>query len=108
MGALESVLKETRLHPNILLVMIRTLEFSGISYKNLRLKSADLYMYPDVLRFTRTDFHLAEGIANAGYDCARKNLLQWLSNPDARARRPDLAGAVFEGAKGPSQPVPVS
>ena len=86
--------------PNILLVMIRTLEYSGISYKNLRLKSADLYMHPDVLRFTRTDFHLAEGIANAGYDCAREDLLKWLRSSDALARRPDLAGILFEGRKG--------
>jgi lysophospholipid hydrolase len=86
--------------PNILLVMIRTLEYSGISNKNLRLKSADLYMHPDVLRFTRTDFHLAEGIAKAGYDCARKNLLQWLSSSDGRARRPDLEGNLFEERNG--------
>jgi len=86
--------------PNILLVMIRTLEFSGISYKNLRLKSADLYMHPDVLRFKRTDFHLAEGIAKAGYDCAREDLLQWLSSSDALVRRPDLAAILFERRKG--------
>jgi NTE family protein len=77
--------------PSILLVMIRTLEFSGVSYKGVRLKCADLYMHPDLLKFKRTDFHLADGILNAGYDCMRKNILQWLDQPDALARRPDLA-----------------
>lgn len=77
--------------PSILLVMIRTLEFSGVSYKGQRLKSADLYMHPDLLKFKRTDFHLADGIVKAGYDCMRNNIVQWLSQPDSIARRPDLA-----------------
>src|SRR5262249_3545741 len=77
--------------PSILLVMIRTLEFSGVSYKSLRLKFADLYMHPDLLKFKRTDFHLADGILSAGYECMRKNILHWLKQPDALARRPDLA-----------------
>jgi hypothetical protein len=50
--------------------MIRTLEYSGIAYKNVRLGSADIYVYPDVLEFRRTDFHRAGEIAQAGYDCA--------------------------------------
>lgn len=80
--------------PSILLVMIRTLEYTGISHKNLRVKFADLYMYPELLKFKRTDFHLVTKIAQAGYDCAHKNLSQWLSTPDAISRRPDLARAV--------------
>jgi NTE family protein/lysophospholipid hydrolase len=60
--------------PSILLVMIRTLEYTGISNQNARLKSADIFMYPDMLRFRRTDFHLADQIAQAGYDCARASL----------------------------------
>jgi lysophospholipid hydrolase len=84
--------------PSILLVMIRTLEFCGISNKSLRLKCADLYLSPDLLKFKRTDFHLADGIVNAGYDCARKNALQWLSDPDLRARRPDLPRSAPEPA----------
>jgi predicted acylesterase/phospholipase RssA len=62
--------------PSILLVMIRTLEYSGIAYKNVRLKFADIYMYPEVVRFRRTDFHLAAEIAQAGYDCARMHLTE--------------------------------
>jgi hypothetical protein len=45
--------------------MIRTLEYTGISNQNARLKSADIFMYPDMLRFRRTDFHLADQIAQA-------------------------------------------
>lgn len=62
--------------PSILLVMIRTLEYTGISNQNERLKSADIFMYPDMLRFRRTDFHLADQIEQAGYDCARASLLE--------------------------------
>jgi hypothetical protein len=56
--------------------MIRTLEYSGIAYKNVRLGSADIYVYPDVLDFKRTDFHRAADIAQAGYDCARTMLVE--------------------------------
>ena len=86
--------------PSILLVMIRTLEFSGISYKNLRVKFADIYMYPDLLKFKRPDFHLASEIARAGYDCARTKLLDWLSDHDAvAARRSDIARGIPERAQ---------
>jgi lysophospholipid hydrolase len=81
--------------PSILLVMVRTLEFSGISYKNLRIKFADIYVQPDLLKFKRTDFHLVEGIAQAGYDAALKNVLEWLGAPgSAIVRRPDLEHAA--------------
>jgi len=33
-------------------------------------------MYPEVVRFRRTDFHLAAEIAQAGYDCARMHLTE--------------------------------
>lgn len=79
--------------PSILLVMIRTLEFTGISYKNERIKFADIYMYPELLKFKRTDFHLAAGIAQAGYDSAVASIRQWLATSEVAARRPDLTGA---------------
>jgi NTE family protein/lysophospholipid hydrolase len=82
--------------PSILLVMIRTLEYSGISYKGIRLQHADIYMYPELLRFKRTDFHLAPEIVQAGYECARASVQEWLSRPDVAERRPDLAGAPAE------------
>jgi predicted acylesterase/phospholipase RssA/CRP-like cAMP-binding protein len=62
--------------PSILLVLIRTLEYTGISNLNDRVKSADIFIYPDMLRFKRTDFHRASEIVKAGYDCARATLVQ--------------------------------
>jgi lysophospholipid hydrolase len=83
--------------PSILIVMIRTLEFTGISYKSLRIKFADIYLQPDLLKFKRTDFHLVEGIAQAGYDAALKGVLEWLAATGSTAvRRPDLERAPKE------------
>ncbi|HUL16138.1 MAG TPA: cyclic nucleotide-binding domain-containing protein [Terriglobales bacterium] len=81
--------------PSILLVMIRTLEYTGISYKGSRLKYADIYMYPEMLKFKRTDFHRASEILDSGYETARTTLLEWLSRPGSAERRPDLAGVVL-------------
>jgi len=80
--------------PSILLVMIRTLEYTGISYKNVRVKLADMYMYPQLLQFKRTDFHLVDEIAQAGYDSARENLSKWLASDAVAIRRPDLVDAA--------------
>jgi predicted acylesterase/phospholipase RssA len=60
--------------PSILLVMIRTLEYTGIANERARRKCADIYMRPDVLPFKRTDFHRATEIVRAGYDCALRSL----------------------------------
>jgi len=77
--------------PSILLVMIRTLEFTGISYKHTRLKFADIYMYPDMLKFRRRDFQRSAEIEQTGFDCARKAVADWMENAaTAAARRPDL------------------
>ena len=84
--------------PSLPLVMIRTLEFTGISYKALRLKYADVYMYPNLLKFTRNDYHRAPEIVNAGYECARSNMQEWLRQPGIAKRRPDLVGMVAEQA----------
>jgi predicted acylesterase/phospholipase RssA len=71
--------------PSILLVMIRTLEYTGISNERARRKCADIYMRPDVLPFKRTDFHRAAEIVRAGYDCALRTLHEhsekWRSRP---------------------------
>jgi predicted acylesterase/phospholipase RssA/CRP-like cAMP-binding protein len=80
--------------PSILLVMIRTLEYSGIANKNVRLKSADLYMYPEMLQFKRTDFHRAEEIEQAGYACAIRTVGGWKESAEAKSRRPDLQGTL--------------
>jgi len=89
--------------PSILLVMIRTLEYTGISYKNLRIKQADMYMYPQLLRFKRTDFHLVEDIAQAGYDSAHENVSKWLASDAAMVRRPDLAVAAQPASEADSR-----
>jgi predicted acylesterase/phospholipase RssA/CRP-like cAMP-binding protein len=92
--------------PSILLVMIRTLEYTGISYKNVRLKLADIYMHPDLLKFKRTDFHLATGIVQAGYDCAREKILEWIEASDvAVTRRPDLARLAMKPAEPSAMPI---
>ena len=57
-------------------MLIRTLEYTGISNQNVRLKSADIFMSPEMIKFRRTDFHLAAEIVQAGYDCARASLLE--------------------------------
>jgi lysophospholipid hydrolase len=88
--------------PNLPLVMIRTLEFTGISYKALRLKYADVYMYPNLLKFKRTDYHRAPEIVNAGYECARSNMQEWLLQPSVAKRRPDLVGMATEQASSPA------
>lgn len=80
--------------PSILLVMIRTLEYTGISYKGSRLKYADIYMYPKMLKFKRTDFDRASEILDAGYETACTTLREWMSQPASAERRPDLAGAM--------------
>ena len=80
--------------PSILLVMIRTLEFSGIAYKSHRIEFADIYLYPELLKFKRTDFHLAAQIADAGHDAAKAKVSEWLATPRAAAKRPDLAMAA--------------
>jgi lysophospholipid hydrolase len=78
--------------PSILLVMIRTLEYSGIANKNVRLKSADVYMYPEMLQFKRTDFHRAAEIEQTGYACATSTVGHWRESHEAKGRRPDLYG----------------
>jgi predicted acylesterase/phospholipase RssA/CRP-like cAMP-binding protein len=64
--------------PSILLVLMRVVEFGGISYRRQKAGMADVYISPDVLRFKRNDFHAAAGLADAGYAAARQELRAWL------------------------------
>lgn len=85
--------REKRVYrPSILLVLMRIIEFGGISYRRQKAELADVYIAPDVLRFKRNDFHAASGIADAGYDAALAKLREWLAAPSdgLRTRRPDL------------------
>jgi NTE family protein/lysophospholipid hydrolase len=64
--------------PSILLVLMRVVEFGGISYRRQKAGMADVYISPDVLRFKRNDFHAAAGLADAGYAAASQELRAWL------------------------------
>jgi predicted acylesterase/phospholipase RssA/CRP-like cAMP-binding protein len=78
--------------PSILLVLMRVIEFGGISYRRTKAEMADLYISPDVLRFKRNDFALFAELGDAGYAAAYPVLKTWLAEgQDTYAgRRPDL------------------
>ena len=65
--------------PNLLLVLMRTIEFGGLSHKRNTSRIADVYLRPPLLKFKRTDFFAAEEIAQVGYDHAREQLEAWLN-----------------------------
>jgi predicted acylesterase/phospholipase RssA len=75
--------------PSILIVLMRLIEFGGISYRLRTASHADLYISPDVLRFKRNDFDVAPEIVRAGYAAAQASLHDWL----ARRSGPGDAGA---------------
>lgn len=85
--------RERRVYrPSILLVLMRVIEFGGISYRRAKADMADVYVSPDVLRFKRNEFQSAAAIAEAGYVASRDVLERWLIEQGARlrGRRPDL------------------
>jgi predicted acylesterase/phospholipase RssA len=67
--------------PSILLVLMRVIEFGGISYRREKADMADVYIAPDVLRFKRNDFAAASAIADAGYLASREPLDRWRQAP---------------------------
>ncbi|MCC7177543.1 MAG: cyclic nucleotide-binding domain-containing protein [Acidobacteria bacterium] len=88
--------RETRVHPpSILQVLMRSIEFGGLSYRRDKAALADLYLTPDVGRYTRRDFTRAAEIAEAGYLATRGRLSEWLTSAPTgvRSRRPDLFGS---------------
>jgi predicted acylesterase/phospholipase RssA/CRP-like cAMP-binding protein len=60
--------------PSIPLILMRTLEFGGISYRMTREGSADLMLQPEMLGFKRTDWHLAEEIVAHSYRHAMEKI----------------------------------
>jgi hypothetical protein len=78
--------------PSILLVLMRVIEFGGISYRRTNAEMADLYISPDVLRFKRNDFGQFADMGDAGYAAAHPVLKKWLAEGDDAygGRRPDL------------------
>jgi predicted acylesterase/phospholipase RssA len=65
--------------PNLMLVLMRTIEFGGLSHKRNTAHIADVYLRPPLLKFKRIDFFAAGEIAQAGYDHAREQLEAWLN-----------------------------
>jgi NTE family protein/lysophospholipid hydrolase len=92
--------------PSLLLVLMRAIEFGGISYRRAKAELADIYIAPDVLKFKRSDFAAAADIAQAGYDASRTGLVEWLAAaPESlRTRRPDLFAGRDAGASIGSRP----
>jgi predicted acylesterase/phospholipase RssA len=86
--------------PSILLVLMRLIEFGGISYRLRAASSADVYISPDVLRFKRNDFHMAQEIAEAGYTAARASLTEWLARASQAQDQPGSEPAAPIGPAG--------
>ncbi|MGE3843047.1 MAG: cyclic nucleotide-binding and patatin-like phospholipase domain-containing protein [Vicinamibacterales bacterium] len=76
--------------PSLLLVLMRVIEFGGISYRRQKAELADVYISPDVLMFKRNDFHASAHIAQAGYAATRETLTMWLQSEKAARVRPSL------------------
>jgi predicted acylesterase/phospholipase RssA len=87
--------------PSILLVLMRLIEFGGISYRVRAAGHADVYISPDVLRFKRNDFHLAREIADVGYTAARASLVEWLART---SRSHGESGPESSSPAGPGVP----
>ena len=94
--------------PSILLVLMRIIEFGGISYRREKAALADLYISPDVRRFKRNDFQVADDIVETGYHASRTALEAWMTSAPAivRGRRPDLFGAFDDASKPTADPGP--
>jgi len=76
--------------PSILIVLMRLIEFGGISYRLRAASHADVYISPDVLRFKRNDFAVAPEIVEAGHTGARASLGEWLARTSQEHDRPRI------------------
>jgi predicted acylesterase/phospholipase RssA/CRP-like cAMP-binding protein len=74
-----------RYRPNILLVLMRLIEFGGISHRVRTADQADVYISPDVLRFKRSEFSAWAEMAEVGYTAAHEALTTWLAATAARS-----------------------
>jgi predicted acylesterase/phospholipase RssA/CRP-like cAMP-binding protein len=86
--------------PSILLVLMRLIEFGGISYRLRAASYADVYISPEVLRFKRNDFHVAPEIADAGYAAARASLTEWLARTAQEQDQPGSGRPLSAGPAG--------
>jgi predicted acylesterase/phospholipase RssA len=78
-----------------MLVLMRTIEFGGLSHKKTTSRVADIYLRPPLLKFKRNDFYAASEIAQVGYDHAREQIEAWLKTGTDRAAQ-DLSSAVHK------------
>ena len=81
--------------PSLMLVLMRTIEFGGLSHKKTTSRVADIYLRPPLLKFKRNDFYSASEIAQVGYDHAREQIEAWLKTGTDRAAQ-DLSSAVHK------------
>jgi len=65
--------------PSLLIVLMRLIEFGGISYRVQASRYADIYISPDVLRFKRNEFAAARDMADVGYAASKAKLADWLA-----------------------------
>ena len=65
--------------PSLLIVLMRLIEFGGISYRVQAARYADVYISPDVLRFKRNEFAAARDMADVGYAASKAKLAGWLA-----------------------------
>jgi NTE family protein/lysophospholipid hydrolase len=70
--------------PNILRVVMRLIEFGGISHRLQTTKHADVFIAPDLLRFKRNDFHAASEMVEVGYNAALEAFGPWLESRSFR------------------------
>jgi predicted acylesterase/phospholipase RssA len=64
--------------PSILLVLMRTIEYSGVAFKHVISRNADIYLSPPLLGFKRTDFHLCSEIAEVARQHCIEKTGEWL------------------------------
>jgi predicted acylesterase/phospholipase RssA len=76
--------------PSLLIVLMRLIEFGGISYRVQAARYADVYISPDVLRFKRNEFAAAHEMAEVGYAASKVKLAEWLANGANANGRPNV------------------
>ncbi len=79
--------------PSMLQVLMRTLEFGGISFNHTHAAYADLYMRPPLLEFDRSDFGQAKQIAAVGHEYAKSSLREWMAENAGGVTKARAAGA---------------
>ena len=77
--------------PHILQIMLRTIEFGGVTFKRTNSQIADLYLAPPLRAFKPTDFVNAEAIRDIGYQYTMQQAKEWLTKVRRKLTRPPAA-----------------